>query len=601
MRVSIKTQIFVLIALMSFVPLGIIIFSALHQRNADLKAESRIAVRLNNEVSNEQKVLLSGAEQLLNSLAYSPCIINRDAKAANILFAELAKKNPDATDIFVVDATGRIWAAALPMKRVVMVDERRYFKNAMATGNFSSGEFTIGKLLNRPVITFGYPIKDSAGKIRDVVCIAFTLERYNQSLKSQNMPAGSSLVLTDHNGTILFDAGDPKFIGRKDGEDIFRRMKEGPDKGNFEATGITGKKRYFAYHKLSIKGEQTPYMYVRTGLLKENVTNKINYALMLNGGIMMGVTLLAFGIVSYISKRGIVDKIIALRDATRKVAQGNLDIHISQNVSGGELGELGQAFDEMARQLAENSAVQKRSEEMQREKVAAEAANLVKRRLLRTIAHEFRTPLGLLTGSTDIMNRYWDRLTPEKRAEQTEHIRSATQQLTDLIYSVISFNEMESDLQCNNPKALDIAHFSRSIADEINTLWGTRHEFTFSIDSNCDTLLLDVVMFRRILENLLTNAFQFTPAHGAVTLNIKCDNNLLFLEIGDTGIGIPEDEQAQIFEAFYRCSNVGGRRGLGLGLSFVKEALTQIGGTITVESKIANGTTMRVELPVTAL
>jgi signal transduction histidine kinase len=598
MRSSIKTQIFIIIFVLSLVPLGIIIFSALHQRNNDLKAESRIAVRLCNEVSNEQKVLLSGAEQLLNSLAYSPCILNRDAEAAHILFAELVKKNPEATDIFVVDTTGWMWAAALPMNRVMMVNERRYFKNAMATGNFSSGEFTIGKLLNRPVISFGYPIKDSAGKIRDVVCIAFTLEKYNQILKSQNMPADSSLVLTDHNGTILFDAGDPKFIGRKDGEAIFRRMTEGPDKGNFEATGITGKKRYFAYQKLSIKGEQTPYMYVRIGLLKETVANKISSTLMLNTGIMMGVMLLTFGFAAHISKREIVDKIVALRDATLKIAQGNLDVHVSDAVSGGELGELGRAFDEMARKLAEGVADRERSEAILREKKAAEAANLVKSRLLRTIAHEFRTPLGLLTGSTDIFDRYWDRLSKEKRSEQSEHIRSATQQLTNLINSVISFNQMETDRQGNAALLHDIGELCRTIATEVKTVWGAGKEFKVTIAEDCGTILLDEFLFRRVLENLLTNAFRYTPPGGDVSLDVRRKNNRLGLEISDTGIGIPEEDQKLIFDAFHRSRNVEGRRGLGLGLSIVSEALSQMGGTISVTSRTGEGTTMRVEIPV---
>ena len=598
MRLSIKTQMMIIILVMSLVPLGIIIFSALHQRKDDLKAESRLAVRLSNEVSNEQKVLLSGAEQLLSSLAYSPSILNRDAEAANILFAELVKKNPEATDIFVVDTTGLMWAAALPMNRVVMVNERRYFKNAMATGNFSSGEFAIGKLLNRPVIAFGYPIKDSAGKIRDVVCIAFTLEKYNQILHSQNMPADLSLVLTDHNGTILFDAGDAKYIGKKDGEAIFRRMKEGPDKGNFEATGITGKKRYFAYQKLSIKGEQTPYMYVRTGLLKETVANKISNSLMLNTGLMMVVMLLAFGVAAYISKREIVDKIVALRDATLKVAEGNLDIHVSKFVVGGELAELGQAIDEMARKLAEGVADRERSEAIQREKEVAEAANLVKSRLLRTIAHEFRTPLGLLTGSTDILDRYWDRLTTEKRSEQNEHIRSATQQLTNLINSVISFNQMETDRQGNAPLLRDIGELCRSIAAEVKTVWGAGHEFKVTIAADCGTAQLDEFLFRRVLENLLTNAFRYTPSDGAVSLDVRREMNRLYLEIGDTGIGIPEEEQKLIFDAFYRSRNVLERRGLGLGLSIVNEALSQMGGTISVTSRTGEGTTMRVEIPV---
>lgn len=598
MRLSIKTQMMILIVVMAIVPLGIIIWMLLHQRSDDLKAEILFAERLSNRISNEQKVLLSGAEQLLSSLAYIPCIMNRDAKCASTIFAELVKKTPDATNLLIADTTGRVWASALPMDGVIMAEDRRYFKNAMSTGNLSSGEYTIGRVMRAPALSFGYPIKDSSGKIRDVAIIAFTLTKFKQLLKSENMPARSSLVLTDHNGTILFDAGGDKYSGIKDGEAIFRRMQEGPDIGNFEATGITGLGRYFAYQKLRIDSEQTPYMYVRTGILKETVSTNIRNKLLLHAGMMMAITLLALGFVTYVSKRSIVDKIVALRDATRKVASGNMNINVSKDVYGGELDELGQALDEMARKLAEGAAAQKRSEEVQREKDAAEAANLVKHRLLRTIAHEFRTPLGLLAGSSDILDRYWDRLTTEKRTEQNEHIRSATQQLTNLINSVISFNQMETDREGNVPLLHDIGELCRSIAAEVKTVWGAGQEFEVTIAADCGTALLDEFPFRRVVENLLTNAFRYTPSDGAVTLHVSREKNRLCLEISDTGIGIPEEEHALIFDAFHRGRNVEGQRGLGLGLSIVSEALSQMGGTITVTSRTGEGTIMRVEIPV---
>jgi signal transduction histidine kinase len=103
---------------------------------------------------------------------------------------------------------------------------------------------------------------------------------------------------------------------------------------------------------------------------------------------------------------------------------------------------------------------------------------------------------------------------------------------------------------------------------------------------------------RQILENLLDNAFRYTSSGGAVSLDVWREKSRLCLEIRDTGIGIPEEDHQLIFDAFYRCQNVEARRGLGLGLSIVSEALSQIGGFITVSSRVGEGTTMRVEIPV---
>lgn len=228
----------------------------------------------------------------------------------------------------------------------------------------------------------------------------------------------------------------------------------------------------------------------------------------------------------------------------------------------------------------------------------AKSANVTMNRLLRTVAHEFRTPLGLLTGSTDILDRYWDRLTPGKRLEQNELIRSAARQLADLINSVVSFKRQETDRTGNFPALLNISNVCSSIAAEVETVWSAGHTMSVTISADCGTALLDEILFRRILENLLSNAFRYTSPDGAVEMNVSRENSCLTLEIRDTGIGIPDEDQVSIFDAFYRSHNVEGRRGMGLGLSIVYESLSQIGGIITVSSRIGDGTTMRVEIPV---
>lgn len=219
-------------------------------------------------------------------------------------------------------------------------------------------------------------------------------------------------------------------------------------------------------------------------------------------------------------------------------------------------------------------------------------------RLLRTVAHEFRTPLGLLTISSDILDRYWERLSRKEQIEQNEQIRSAANQLANLIDSVISFNQRGTDTSAHAPIWLDIDKICRDIVAEVETVWGEGQACTVSIAPECGAALLVEPLFRRILGNLLTNAFRYTPAAGTVSLYVRREANRLLLEVADTGIGIPYADLQRIFDAFYRSSNVEGRRGLGLGLSIVQEAVTQMGGTIAVMSEVGTGTVMRVEVPV---
>lgn len=229
---------------------------------------------------------------------------------------------------------------------------------------------------------------------------------------------------------------------------------------------------------------------------------------------------------------------------------------------------------------------------------AAQSANATMSRLMSVVAHEFRTPLSLLTSSTDILDRYTERLSHDQVIEQNGIIRSAARQMSELIDSILSFNRQESDGVMNMAEPLDIGRISQTIAVEVALVWGSGYDFQVMIPKDCGTILLNEMLYRRVIENLLTNAFRYTPTGKAVSLTITRESDRLQVVVADSGIGIPDEDKKRIFDAFYRCRNVEARRGLGLGLSIVSEALLQIGGSIIVESTINEGTTMRVEIPI---
>lgn len=237
-------------------------------------------------------------------------------------------------------------------------------------------------------------------------------------------------------------------------------------------------------------------------------------------------------------------------------------------------------------------------EAMRQAKEAADAANLAKSRFLSMIAHEFHTPLGLLTVSVDILDHYWERLDKIRRTEQHEQIRRAARQMSHLVDSVLAFSNPKSARPLASPLLLDVGRFCHGIAEEVKAVWYAGHEFRITIAPECGTCPLDEILFRRVLVNLLSNAFRFTPPGGTVSLMASRCANKLIIEVSDTGIGIPEDDRERIFEAFYRSRNVDARNGLGLGLSIASEALQQMNGSITLTGKVGEGSTFRVLIPV---
>lgn len=348
---SIRKLIIILIILMATAPLGIFIYTANNQWNQNVKQALTLSSTVANKVLTEQSILTSVAEQLAITLSHVPAIRNRDSEAANQLLEEILASSPQYATIFMLDAKGVCWAAALPRQISLSYAERRYFRNAVATGRFSSGEFNVGKVLRAPVFSFAYPFKDTSGSINGVAVIVINLDRYRQLYEQKAFSLGaSSMMLVDHKGTILFSSLNPQLVGTQD--KLFQYMVSGTDGGTFEAKGNNNILRLFSFRKIFLKDESTPYMYVRIGVSKQDVLATVYRELLTNVGILSLVLLLTLGLAILLTKRGIHDKIITLRNATHAIANGDLTIRVADRVSGGELGELGCAFDEMALKLA---------------------------------------------------------------------------------------------------------------------------------------------------------------------------------------------------------------------------------------------------------
>jgi len=352
-----------LIALATFSPLGVIFYQSFQHKEQALSDGRAFSKRIADQVVYDQQLLLSSAEQLMSTFHYIPAIRRRDAVAVNALLADLLRKNPQITNLLVADEKGNTWASGLPMKGPIYASDRRYFRNAMATGRFSSGEFNIGRLRNKPALLFGYPLKDRAGRITDIAIVSFSLDKYDRYFQSKGVVTEASLALLDHKGTVLFARPTLSLVGKQDGEDLFRKMTAGPDEGSFEAVGLTGVHRVFTYRTLRLPGEPQPYMYVRAGISVSSILDRTRYDFLFGmGSIAAAATLILLASV-LLSKRFVLDKVAALKETTQWISRGDLGARVPEIVSGGELGELGIAFDIMARKLQEADTERRKSEE----------------------------------------------------------------------------------------------------------------------------------------------------------------------------------------------------------------------------------------------
>jgi signal transduction histidine kinase len=213
------------------------------------------------------------------------------------------------------------------------------------------------------------------------------------------------------------------------------------------------------------------------------------------------------------------------------------------------------------------------------------------------ISHEFRTPLTSIRIATKILQEYEDDLSRDRKEDYFRQIYGAIQNLDGIIEDFLVMSQAESGKLPIEPGLLDLQDFCQKLMTIHQSTHHSKHNFILDIHETCQQVALDERRLRYILNNLLSNAIKYSPEGGEVRLEVNCQGDEVSFRVSDQGIGIPLDYQTKLFQRFERAENVGRIRGIGLGLSIVKQIVEEQGGAIAVESELGVGTTVTVTLP----
>ena len=367
LSLSIRTHLTILFLFLAIPCVWLVVHRGLDGRNEAIDEARKDCLRLVNTIAVEQQAVVAGAQQLATVLAVLPDVQSRNGKAVGILLSELIKKNPQYANIGISDESGLAWASAIPFKGKVSSADQRWFREAAGTGMFSSGEYIVGRIVKKPVITFGYPVKNKADKLIAVIGIVLDLDYAQQIFEKLDLPPGTSFSLVDHQGVVLIrnlkEAFSEKLIGRRDiREENFTKAKEGPEEGTFEVMGNDDKPRLVAYKRMSLPNESKPYLYVRSSIPLASATSKANAAMLKNVAFLISLFGVGLFLVWLVGKRIIMNPIKLLRQASEHLEAGPEGMNVSQVVKGGELGELARAFDRMAEALNQRETALRESE-----------------------------------------------------------------------------------------------------------------------------------------------------------------------------------------------------------------------------------------------
>jgi len=237
-------------------------------------------------------------------------------------------------------------------------------------------------------------------------------------------------------------------------------------------------------------------------------------------------------------------------------------------------------------------------------RLEAERADASKSRFLATMSHELRTPLNAIIGFSDMMMREHELpMTIERRREYAGLINDSGQHLLDVVNGILDMSKMEAG---NFELALHPFEPRQQIAGCCSLMALKAREcgieLRVRLPDDLPEITGDARAFKQVLLNLVSNAIKFTERGGVVTVSARVEGSRIVLAVADTGVGISGEDLSRIGDPFFQAGKTYQRRheGTGLGLSIVKGLVTLHGGDITIASKLDEGTTVTVWLPLVA-
>lgn len=222
----------------------------------------------------------------------------------------------------------------------------------------------------------------------------------------------------------------------------------------------------------------------------------------------------------------------------------------------------------------------------------------LKSRFVTMASHEFRTPLSTMLSSVFLLQNYTGEKYEAQKKTHLERIRRSIQTLTELMNDFLSIGQLEEGQIKTVYSPVEIHPFLDDAVSELSSIKKPGQVIELQFSGEKVPVLTDRQMVTNILRNLVSNAVKYSPADATISVTASLANGNLTISVRDHGLGIPEHEQGDIFKRFYRAENVTNIQGTGLGLNIVRKYVNLLKGDISFTSKVNEGTTFTVHLPV---
>ncbi|MBT1705639.1 sensor histidine kinase [Chryseosolibacter indicus] len=298
------------------------------------------------------------------------------------------------------------------------------------------------------------------------------------------------------------------------------------------------------------------------------------------------VALLAAFVVGIVTFFLITDSICTIAGTVRRFKEGDHSARI-EGYGKGNLGVLTSTFNEMADVIVDNI-----------EKITA--TDKFRQELIANVSHDLRTPLSIMRGYVETLMMKKDALSPVERDKYLAVVHDGTKKLSGLVDQLFQYAKLEANVITPQKEPFRLDELVSDILIAYQLKANERSiDLRLETSNNLKPVFADIALTERVFQNLLDNAFKFTPDYGNITIRLIQSATTVRIEVADTGIGIALEDQSYIFERYKQLDkNQTMKKGMGIGLAIVKKILELHQCVIEVSSEPGNGTVFLFVLPI---
>jgi signal transduction histidine kinase len=226
--------------------------------------------------------------------------------------------------------------------------------------------------------------------------------------------------------------------------------------------------------------------------------------------------------------------------------------------------------------------------------------NELRTNLVSTISHEFRTPMTTIRTSAELITMYLQNNDFAQAPLVEKRVDTITQEIdriVELMDAVLTISKDDAGKTSFNPVSCDIKEICLDVIENSFNHQKDNRKVDITFDAKQAIIFADSNLIKYTLFNVLNNAFKYSEGCGNVKLNLFTQDEKVFIEVIDNGIGIPEEDQPKLFNTFFRASNSNGIQGTGLGLYIIKMFTKKNSGKVKLESQLGKGTKVTLRFP----